>query len=187
MHPDSKFKIAWDLIIILFSVYNSILIPYEFAYSFDTNIIFQVFDRMVDVSFGIDILINFRTIYRDSKTDEEVYNGRKVGKGILWFRLHLGISLMAGSLWTWLHLFHSKLFHSYQSSKIIIWGFLACSSWLGCLGWVEWSLFWKQIRSLSLVSNLHNCYSLYWCLCIGLTEHGIWQHLENRIGTHLKI
>jgi hypothetical protein len=78
IRPDSTFKMVWDLIIIVLSVYNSILIPYEFAYSLDTNILLDILDRIIDVVFAIDILINFRTAYENSKTGKLVINGKKI-------------------------------------------------------------------------------------------------------------
>jgi hypothetical protein len=78
IHPDSKCKIYWDLIIIIFSVYNSILIPYQLAYSVQESISLEVIDRLVDTTFIFDIAINFKTIYRDSYTDEDVRDGRKI-------------------------------------------------------------------------------------------------------------
>jgi potassium channel len=77
IHPNSRFKIIWDLIIIVMSVYNSIIIPYEFAYSIDPHIALIIFDYMIDALFLVDIFINFRTIYKD-KTDTEVKDGRKI-------------------------------------------------------------------------------------------------------------
>ena len=77
IHPDSWFKIIWDLIIIVLSVYNAILIPYEFSYSLEENTLWIVFDYMIDSLFWIDILINFRTIYKD-KQDEDVKDGKKI-------------------------------------------------------------------------------------------------------------
>ena len=76
IHPDSRFKVLWDLIIIILSVYNSLLIPYEFAYDIETSIFLDALDRMIDIAFLFDILINFRTMYRDSHTDEVVKNGK---------------------------------------------------------------------------------------------------------------
>ena len=92
IHPDSKFKIIWDLIIIFFSVYNALTIPYEFAYSLDTNIFFYVLDRILDATFIIDVFVNFRTIYIDSRTGDEVRDGKKIaikyvlyGRFFYWF------------------------------------------------------------------------------------------------------
>ena len=78
IYPDSKFKITWDLIVILLSVYNSVLIPYEFAYSLDYNILIDLIERGVDLAFMFDIIINFRTAYIDSKTGEMVTKWRKI-------------------------------------------------------------------------------------------------------------
>lgn len=35
VHPNSSFKIIWDLVIIVFAVYNALLVPYEFAYTLE--------------------------------------------------------------------------------------------------------------------------------------------------------
>ena len=76
IHPDSKFKVTWDLIVIILSVYNSILIPYEFAYSIKPNMFLVILDRMIDATFIVDIFINFKTIYKDSHTDELVTDAK---------------------------------------------------------------------------------------------------------------
>ena len=76
IYPNSGFKIAWDLIIIVLSVYNSILIPFEFAYSVESSIWFEIVDRIVDAAFIIDIMISFRSVYRDSRTDELVTDSK---------------------------------------------------------------------------------------------------------------
>lgn len=75
IHPNSRFKIVWDLIVIVLSVYNSIIIPYEFAYSLDPSIFIEIIDYLIDSLFIVDIFINFRTIYFD-KTDTEVHDGK---------------------------------------------------------------------------------------------------------------
>ena len=64
IHPLSKFKMNWDLLIIAFSLWNSILIPYEFAFNAEalTHVIFTVSDRIIDVLFIVDIVITFRTV-----------------------------------------------------------------------------------------------------------------------------
>ena len=76
IYPNSGFKIAWDLVIIVLSVYNSILIPFEFAYSVESSIWFEIVDRIVDAAFIIDIMISFRSVYRDSRTDELVTDSK---------------------------------------------------------------------------------------------------------------
>lgn len=48
IYPNSRFKITWDLVIIILSVYNSILIPYDFAYQVKTSIMLEILDRTID-------------------------------------------------------------------------------------------------------------------------------------------
>lgn len=78
IHPDKAIKIYWDLFIILASIWNSILIPYEASRGEVSTPIITVPDRVIDVLFVFDIIFNLRTIYRDSKTDEEVHSGKKI-------------------------------------------------------------------------------------------------------------
>ena len=78
VHPDSRFKIFWDLLIIILSVYNSLLIPYDFAYSIESSLLLDILDRTIDSLFMVDILINFRTIFKDKKTDELVSNSKRI-------------------------------------------------------------------------------------------------------------
>ncbi|CAI2370102.1 unnamed protein product [Moneuplotes crassus] len=74
--PNSRFKITWDLIIIVLSVYNAILIPYQFAYTIHADVIIEIFNRFTDVAFMVDILIHFRTAYVNSKTGKLVTDGK---------------------------------------------------------------------------------------------------------------
>jgi hypothetical protein len=77
IHPNSRFKIIWDLIVIGLSVYNSLIIPYEFAYTMQPSIYLLIIDNIIDAIFIFDIFINFRTIYQD-RSDDDVLNGRKI-------------------------------------------------------------------------------------------------------------
>ena len=66
------------MIIIVFSVYNSILIPYDVAYGLEYSLTIEIIDRIVDAMFVGDIAINFRSVYKDYKTDEQVTNSKKI-------------------------------------------------------------------------------------------------------------
>ena len=66
------------MIIIVFSVYNSILIPYDVAYGLEYSLTIEIIDRIVDAMFVGDIAINFRSVYKDYKTDELVTNSKKI-------------------------------------------------------------------------------------------------------------
>lgn len=65
--PNKGFKIRWDLFIIFLSIYNSFMIPIQFAMpnTMDRVILVAVIDQIVDVIFAIDIVIMFRTSYQD--------------------------------------------------------------------------------------------------------------------------
>jgi hypothetical protein len=80
-YPTDKFKIYWDLVIIIFSIWNSILIPYELAYpetvkSAGPIAIIDYFP--IDASFIADIVINFRTVYFDPRTETIVSDPGKI-------------------------------------------------------------------------------------------------------------
>lgn len=94
VHPDSRFKTLWDLLIIIFAVYNAIFIPYEFWFTIKDNIFLTVVDRTIDALFMTDIVINFRTIYRDSRTDEEIRDSKKIALRYLIYG-RFGIDLFA--------------------------------------------------------------------------------------------
>jgi hypothetical protein len=78
--PNSPFKIKWDLLIIILSLYNSILVPLQFSFSdiFDDKFYLSYIDYIIDVFFFMDIVVNFRTIYIDTKTDLPVTDGKKI-------------------------------------------------------------------------------------------------------------
>ena len=78
MHHNNKFRIYWDVYVMLLAVYNSIEIPFTVAFEPDINIAYTVWERCVDVTFGVDIIINFRTSYINTKTGFEITNNKSV-------------------------------------------------------------------------------------------------------------
>ena len=79
---NSKFRMNWDLIVIVLAIYNCISIPYEVAFE-DSLFIYRqwVMDTvnyMIDIAFGMDVVLNFRTTYINSKTGTEVIDARKI-------------------------------------------------------------------------------------------------------------
>lgn len=79
-HPKQTRKIQWDILVIILSVWNSILIPFEFAFeeTVAASMGLTVFDYIVDVFFAFDILINFRTMYIDPKSEAIVSDGKLI-------------------------------------------------------------------------------------------------------------
>lgn len=64
----------------LLAIYNCLSIPFYASFNPDPNIYTDVFDRIVDSCFGIDILLNFRTSYVHSKTGLEIMDAWSIAK-----------------------------------------------------------------------------------------------------------
>lgn len=72
--PNERKKIRWDLLIMLFSLFNCFTIPIEVAFElpFMKSPTIQVFNYIIDIIFFMDICIAFRTVYIDPIGNEEV-------------------------------------------------------------------------------------------------------------------
>eukprot|EP00347_Sterkiella_histriomuscorum_P016745 403352016 len=79
-YPNSPFKIKWDLFVILLSIYNSILVPFNFAFPNVLGVIpiLQVFEYLIDVCFAFDIVVNFRSVYMNQQTEQYVTDGKAI-------------------------------------------------------------------------------------------------------------
>ena len=77
--PNDSFKSKWDLIIILFAIFNAFFIPLQVSFDDPTlkSNLFLVINSIIDFFFFIDILVMFRTVYIDSRGDE-CNNSRKM-------------------------------------------------------------------------------------------------------------
>ena len=65
IEPTSMFKIYWNMLIIFLLAYTAIVTPYRVAFddqeeSFD---FFSIMNKFIDITFGIDILVNFISAY----------------------------------------------------------------------------------------------------------------------------
>ena len=83
--PKDSFKVKWDIFVILLSIWNSIQIPLAFAFpeAFEEKVGYIVSDQIIDFLFMFDILINFRSCYVDSRTDELVEDPKKIARNYL--------------------------------------------------------------------------------------------------------
>ena len=74
------FKVRWDVIVIIFALYNSITIPLGIAFEPEQLIStgFTIFDSFVDLCFFIDLFINFRTTYISAINGEEIRDPKKI-------------------------------------------------------------------------------------------------------------
>lgn len=103
-YPTDKFKIYWDMVIILLSIWNSILIPYELAFPsiVEEEPSLTTLDYFIDAAFAFDIVINFRSVYYDPKTETQVTDGKKIAwryvQGRFWIDLLASLPLEMISL-----------------------------------------------------------------------------------------
>ena len=65
---------------IFLSVYNAILVPFEFAFPLViiNNPYLDSLEYTIDTMFATDVFFNFRVIYYDSKIEENVTDDRKI-------------------------------------------------------------------------------------------------------------
>ena len=77
--PSSRFKERWDLMILLFVLYNCVAIPMQIAFAISQTIPHLVIDYLIDVAFAVDIAINFRTAFYNEHY-EMVMDKRDIAK-----------------------------------------------------------------------------------------------------------
>lgn len=62
--PNSKFRRSWDIIIIIFVIFNVVVLPMDIGLDMDSQNSFRTYlDYFIDICFAIDIILNFFTGY----------------------------------------------------------------------------------------------------------------------------
>lgn len=77
------FRLRWDLFIMILAIYNCVSIPFNAAFTPESNIYYTIFDRLIDVLFATDVVINFRTSYVHPKTGLEVVDAKSIAKNYI--------------------------------------------------------------------------------------------------------
>ena len=74
IHYYSILKLRWDLLIILFAVYNSVVTPVEIAFEppWTKEVWFTATDLILNAFYIADICVNMRTSYIDEGGEEIV-------------------------------------------------------------------------------------------------------------------
>ena len=93
-YHDSKWRMTWDLIIILFALWNCIYIPIDVSFRPDKSAGIAISDAVIDILFAVDIVINFMTTYVNEKTGITVSNPTRIVKNYL-FRGRFFVDLLA--------------------------------------------------------------------------------------------
>ena len=89
----SKFKLRWDVVIMILAVFNCFAIPVDVAFEpgfFETTI-FLVLNSIIDFIFFLDLIVNFRTTFIHQKTGNEIIEPKAIAliylKGRFWIDL----------------------------------------------------------------------------------------------------
>ena len=62
-HPESSFRLSWDVMMLIIIIYQALTIPYFICFSDDLSYSMQVFEVLIYLAFFIDILLSFNTGY----------------------------------------------------------------------------------------------------------------------------
>lgn len=63
IYPDSFFKKIWNLFLTVLLIYTAIVLPYTICYLDETTSVLKTFELIVDISFMMDIVVNFFSAY----------------------------------------------------------------------------------------------------------------------------
>ena len=85
MRHNAKFRMRWDLIVIVLALWNCVFIPFSVAFGVkdengDDYLILVIVERIIDLAFGLDIIFNFRTSFINEKTNTEVMDPTRIAK-----------------------------------------------------------------------------------------------------------
>ena len=86
MDPYAKWRIRWNIFVLILIIYVIIVVPFEIAFSVDTTGM-QVVNYLVDVFFAIDICLEFNTAFQNEDTGEWILDRTKIASQYLrfWF------------------------------------------------------------------------------------------------------
>lgn len=61
IYPDSSFKGFWDLLCLMFIIYQSIVIPFRLCFAVDASGSLYYLETVMDVAFMVDVIVTFNT------------------------------------------------------------------------------------------------------------------------------
>ena len=75
-----KFRINWDLLIMILAIWNWLQVPYGIAFTLNNNEspLEQTFNQLCNLIFILDVIFSFRTTYINEETGIEVTSGWKI-------------------------------------------------------------------------------------------------------------
>ena len=79
----SKPRNVWDLFVIALALWNCLFIPFEVAFKPEKSAYILISDRIIDVLFFVDIIVNFMTTYVHPKTQLDVTEPKRIVKNYI--------------------------------------------------------------------------------------------------------
>ncbi|GBG25384.1 Potassium voltage-gated channel subfamily H member 6 [Hondaea fermentalgiana] len=85
--PGHGLKVKWDLLIAFFIVYSVLLVPFRIGFAQSSEGFSKAFDILVDIFFGLDMIVAFRTGFESSDQDVVIVVPLAIAKQYLkgWF------------------------------------------------------------------------------------------------------
>jgi predicted membrane protein len=71
---DNKWRMRWDLLVMLIAIWNCISIPFDVAFDPKKGTWNKVLDTLIDICFFLDIVLTFDTSYVNDKTGFEIFS-----------------------------------------------------------------------------------------------------------------
>ncbi len=123
LRMNSHFRVRWDLFVMMLAVINCFLIPFEIAFTPNTETRPEVIvlNVAIDMAFVADIVINFRTSYVSKQSGEQVVEPRRVFRNYCMGRFWLDLASTLPFEWINL-LFNSgmgELFNLFGLLKVL--------------------------------------------------------------------
>jgi len=77
---NNKMRMNWDLLIIMLALYNCVMIPLNVAFNVELELSGGIggLEKLIDVLFILDIILNFRTTFINPKTNIEISDNKRV-------------------------------------------------------------------------------------------------------------
>lgn len=96
VHPESLFRIVWDVMTLLLVIFFAVIVPYRVGFDVTLSPAEVAFDYVADIIFLVDILISFRTAFKEDGCT--VYSTRRMAEHYIrtWFFLDLLASVPIG-------------------------------------------------------------------------------------------
>eukprot|EP01043_Picozoa_sp_COSAG02_P028168 COSAG02_NODE_1695_length_11271_cov_8.120659_8_plen_832_part_00 len=87
LHPFGLFRTFWDSLSAIAIAYSALAVPYRMAFDLTVTGSAEIFDRCVDVSFMLDMVLTFFTAYYDADAEKMVTNRGQIAENYLkgWF------------------------------------------------------------------------------------------------------